>query len=81
MGEKKYNVGFSKITKTWSSKSIKAKKDNSYLKEMVQETIECALPKTTLPIPVTPSLLENIANGQKPDKEEIIKNQITRFQL
>ena len=34
-GEKRYNVGYSKITKTWSSKPIKAKNDNSYLKEMV----------------------------------------------
>ena len=67
-GKKKCNVGFSKITKTWSSKPIKAKKDNSYLKEMVQETIECAASKTTLPIPVIPSLPENIANVPKPNK-------------
>ena len=79
-GEKKYNVGFSKITKMWSSKSIKAKKDNSYLKEMVQETTKYAASKPTLPIPVISSLSENIANMQKPNKEEIIKNQISRFQ-
>ena len=36
-GEKKCNLGF---IKTWPSKWIKAKKDNFYLKEMVQETIE-----------------------------------------
>ena len=51
-GEKKDYVGFSKITKMWSSKPIKVKKDNSCLKEMVQETIECAASKTTLPIPI-----------------------------
>ena len=51
-GEKRYNVGYSKITKTWSSKPIKAKNDNSYLKEMVQKTTECAASKTTFPIPV-----------------------------
>ena len=51
-GEKRYNVGYSKITKTWSSKPIKVKNDNSYLKEMVQKTTECAASKTTLPIPV-----------------------------
>ena len=50
-GEKKYNVGFLKITKMWSSKPIKAKKDNYNLKEMVQETIEYAASKSTLPIP------------------------------
>ena len=41
---------------------------------MVQETIECAASKATLPIPVIPSLPENIANAQKPNKEGIIKN-------
>ena len=48
-GEKMYNAGFSKITKTWSSKTIKSKKDNSSLKEMVQETIECAASKPHFP--------------------------------
>ena len=83
-GEKKYkkkNIGFSKITKTWSSKPIKAKKDNSCLKEMVQqETIECHGSKTTPPIPLIPRLPENIANVQKPNKEEKTKNQISTFQ-
>ena len=35
--EKKYNVCFLKIPKRWSSKPIKAKKDNSCLKELVPE--------------------------------------------
>ena len=38
------------ITKIRSSKSVKAKKDNFYLKQMVHET--CAASKTLLPIPV-----------------------------
>ena len=82
-GEKvqKKNIGFSKITKAWSSKPIKAKKDNSCLKEMVQqETIECHGSKTTPPIPLIPRLPENIANVQKPNKEEKTKNQISTFQ-
>ena len=79
-GEKKYKVGFSIIIKEWLSKPVKAKKDNFSLKEMVEETAECAGSKTTLPIPVIPNLLKNITNVQKPNKEEIIKNQISRFQ-
>ena len=79
-GEKKYNVGFSENYKDMvTKKAIKAKKDNSYLKEMVQETIKCAASKTTLQIPVIPSSPENIANVQKPNKKEIIKEQISRF--
>ena len=49
---RKYPVGFLKITEIRSSKSIKAKKDNFYLKQMVHET--CAASKTVLPIPVIP---------------------------
>ena len=45
-----------------------------------QETIECAASKTTPPIPLIPRLPENIANVQKPNKEEITKNQISTFQ-
>ena len=57
-----------------SLKPIKVKKDNYHLKEMVQETIEYAASKSTHSIPVIPSLTENIANVQKPNKEEIAKN-------
>ena len=40
--EKRYNVCFSKITNSWSSNSIKGKKERPYLKNMVNETIEHA---------------------------------------
>ena len=41
-GEKRYNMSFSKITKNWSSKPIKEKKDQTYLHKMLKETIESA---------------------------------------
>ena len=47
---------------------------------MVQETIECAASKTTLPIPVIPSLAENIPNVQKETKQER-NNSETNFQV
>lgn len=78
-GEKKYNVGFSKITKTWSAKPIKTKKDTLYLKNMVKETIDCAASKPFHERPVIPIIPKNIASAAKPDKNEIIKNQISRF--
>ena len=64
-GEKRYNVCFSKITNSWSSKPIKGKKENSYLKNL--EILE------------NPNLPKNIAAIPKPDKQEIINNQISRF--
>ena len=47
---------------------------------MMQETNKCASCKAALPIPVIPSFPENIRNVQKPNKEEIVKNHISRFQ-
>ena len=38
-GDKKCNTDFSKITKNWSSKPIKQKKDKTYLHKMVKESI------------------------------------------
>ena len=38
-GEKRYNVQFSQVTKSWFSKPIKKEKDRSYLHRMVKETV------------------------------------------
>ena len=78
-GEKRYNVCFSKITNSWLSKPIKGKKNNLYLKNMVMETIKYASCKKSLEIPEIPNLQKNIAAIPKPDKQEIINNQISRF--
>ena len=77
-GEKRY-VCFSKITNSWSSKPIKGKKERSYLKNMVNETIEHASSNKSLPILKIPNLPKSIAAVLKPDKQDIIKNQISRF--
>ena len=70
---------FSKITNNWSSKPIKGKNERSYLKNMVNEMIEHASSDKSLPILKIPNLPKNIAAVAKPDKQEIIKNQISRF--
>ena len=77
-GEKRYNVCFSKITNSWSSKSIKGKKERPYLKNMVNETTEHASSNKSVPIPKIPNLPKNIAAIPKPAMLEI-KNQISRF--
>ena len=78
VGEKRYNVCFSKITNSWSSKPIKGKKERSYLKNMVNETTEHASPNKSLPISKISNLPKNIAAIPKSDKQEI-NNQICRF--
>ena len=67
-GEKRYNVCFSIITNSWSSKPIKGKKERSCLKNMVNETIEYASSNKSLPIPKITNLTKNIATVPKPYK-------------
>lgn len=78
-GVDQFNVLYSKITKNWTAKPIKEKKDRTYLRNMVLETIQLAREKKTLPLPAIPNLPKNIASTPKPDKLEVIKNQISRF--
>ena len=46
---------------------------------MVNETIEHASSNRSLPISKIPNLPKNIAAVPKPDKQEIIRNQISWF--
>ena len=39
-GQGKYSLGYSKITKRWSNKSIKDKKDKTHFFEMIGRTVE-----------------------------------------
>ena len=79
-GEKRYNVSFSKITKTWSAKPIKEAKQKEYLKDMINRTLEVVSENLTLPLPDLPqNLPSNIANEPKPNKSEVINRQISRF--
>ena len=78
-GEKRYNVQFSKITKSWSSKPIKKEKDRSYLHRMVKEIVECVKKKQCPEKPLVPDLPKNIASIPKPDKTVVIENQRSRF--
>ena len=78
-GDKRYNINFSNITKNWSSKPIKEKKDQTYLHKMVKETIESAANDQRLENPILPSLPRNIASVPKPEKSKVIQNQLSRF--
>ena len=78
-GEKRYNVQFSKITKSWSSKPIKKEKDRSCLHQMVKETVEHVKKQERLEKPLVPDLPKNIASILKPDKTVVIKNQRSGF--
>ena len=78
-GDKRGNLSFSKATKNWSYKPIKGQKDRTYLHKMVNETVECAAKNKKLPKPKIPKLPANIASVERPNKLEVMKNQISRF--
>ena len=78
-GKGKFNLSFSKVTKIWSAKPIKEKKDDSYLFSMINRVIEIIEKNEKLDLPDLPKLPKNIAPIAKPVKEEVIKKQISRF--
>ena len=63
--EKRYNVCFSKVTKSWSSNLIKGQKEKSCLKSMLREIIEFTCSKQSLEIPNIPNSPKNITSIPK----------------
>ena len=79
-GQEKYNLGYSKITKRWSSKPIKIKKYKTHYSEMINRTVEVIKNKIQLPLPKLPeNLPKNIAPTEKLNKKIVIKTQKSRF--
>ena len=58
IGQGKYNIGYSKITKEWSSKPIKVKKDKAHYFEMIDRTVEVIKIEIQLPLPELPENLQ-----------------------
>ena len=77
--DKRYNINFSNITKNWSSKPIKKKKDQTYLHKMVKETTESAANDQRLENTILPSLPRNTASVPKPETSTVIQNKLSRF--
>ena len=78
-GPGKCNFGYSQITKQWSSKHIKVKKDKTHYFEMIDRTVEDIKNKIQLPLPELP---ENLPNNIAPTERSIKdyhKNQKSRF--
>ena len=79
-GQEKYNLGYSKIARRWSSKPIKVKKDKTHYFEMIDRTVEDIKKKIHLPLLKLPeNLPKNIVPTEKPNKKIVIKTQKSRF--
>ena len=79
-GTARFNLGFSKVTKQWSSKPIRAEKDKAIYFEMIDRVIEIIDKKIKLPLPKLPeNIPKNIAPTERPDKQLVVENQKSRF--
>ena len=67
------------MTANWSSKPIKEKKSDETFQKLIFCTKELVYKNLELPIPGIPTLPGNIALTPKPNKEDIITTQISRF--
>ena len=72
---------FSKVTKKWSAKPIKEKKERFVFANMVARSLEAVTRNIVLPTPTVPELPRNIASCEKPPKDEVIAKHRSRFEV
>ena len=80
-GDERYNVCFSKITKTWSAKPIKETKSLTFFGNLVDKTVHAVLEGKKFKTIPTPNLPKNIAPIEKPEKHVVLRNQKSRFDV
>ena len=78
-GVPKYKIVFPKTTEKWTSKSIKSNKDKQYIIHMVDRAVEICDKGIVLEQATIPSLPKNIASTPRPDKNQVIADQRSRF--
>ena len=80
-GNKRFNVCFSKVTKSWAAKPIKEQKSMAMFFELVDQTIKAVIEKTTFEEKENIKISKNIAPIPKPDKKDVVRNQRSRFSV
>ena len=78
-GKECFDTAFSNITNHWSAKPIKVAKNREKFHDMVTRSVEVAKMRLHLERAILQILTQNIAPKPKPEKEEIISKQKTRF--
>ena len=72
---------FSKITKTWSTEPIKVNKSKNKFARMISRVVSIVENCKIISLPEIPILPKNIAPGDRPIKEEVSCNQISRSDI
>ena len=68
-GNKRFNVCFSKVTKSWAVKPVKEQKSMAMFSELVDQTVKAVIEKTTLEEKENIKIPKNITPIPKPDKK------------
>lgn len=71
-GELRYKFPYSKVSRNWSAKPIKEKKDTKYLHDMIEDVHIIASENVSLELPITPDVPKNIAPKPRPSVETLI---------
>ena len=80
-GEHRYNLSFSKITRNWSAKPIKENKDRTVFKDIAKQVLDAVENNVRFERVPKPDLPANIASVPRPNKDEVIKYQRSRFSI
>ena len=75
------NFNFSKITTTWSIEPIKVNKSKNKFVRMINRVVSILESCKIISLPEIPILPKNIAPGDRPIKEEVSCNQISRSDI
>ena len=80
-GDDRYNLVYSKITKTWVAKPIKEKKTLDIFKALADKAVKAIIEKKEFVKYDNPDIPKNIAPTPKPDKMETVSKQRSRFNV
>ena len=76
-----YNLSFSKITRNWSTKPIKENKDRTMFKDIAKQVLDAVENNMRFERVPKPDLPANIASVPRPNKDDVIKYQRSRFSI
>ena len=79
-GIKRYKLQFSKITQSWVVKKVKDAKEKTYIDHLMSKVFKIVVSNDSYEVPQL-NVLENIAQCEKPLKDDCIKNMKTRFSI
>ena len=80
-GKLRHKLVFPKQGNKWIVKKIKEKKDKKFLHTLVERVVECQQNKVNLSLPKIKKPPKNIASILRPDKDETIRAQVSRFNV